>query len=174
MRYKFNVENMDDDMVAEEMEESKDREDDMSEEEESEQFEDRADTEQYEYDLQDEEEYLSQQHPSQPSKPPGSSFNAPEEFAPSKSDLIECIVCSRTFNSDRIQKHEASCAKSSQPRKKFDTQGQRKTEQSGTKTFSRPTPTKVPTKASAKEGKDPKWKRQHDELQNAIKVSKKM
>ena len=30
---------------------------------------------------------------------------------------IECMVCGRKFNQDRIEKHEISCAKSSKERK---------------------------------------------------------
>ena len=88
-------------------------------------------------------------------------------FPTVKQNLVECIVCSRTFNEDRIRKHEVTCAKTSKPRKVFNPAAKR-TEGRGNVFFG------ASTKTEKKKTGDPKWKRQHNELMSAIKISKKM
>ena len=69
--------------------------------------------------------------------------------------MCACRQCGRKFNADRIEKHEAACAKSNQTRKKFNMKDKRMTAEQRKAARTAPKP-------KAKRGGGGKWKREHE------------
>ena len=78
-------------------------------------------------------------------------------------DLVDCEVCGRKFASDRIQKHRTVCQKAAIKDKKHEEKVAK-----ASKILAKKAPQK------SKGEKDPQWKRQHEELVEAMKYNRQV
>ena len=95
---------------------------------------------------------------------------------PSEDNRVPCDNCGRKFNPDRLPIHQKSC-NNQKKRTVFNSQNKRAVE--GMNKFNTPNKVKKPTtnknKSSNKVGgseKSSKWRRDHNELVKAIKMSR--
>lgn len=92
--------------------------------------------------------------------------------APPEDGRVPCPNCGRKFNPDRLPVHQKSC--NNKKRSVFNSQKKRAVE--GTMGFQSKNKKKTPKKKSKKNdlpgGKKAKWKRDHEDLVKAIKMSR--
>lgn len=120
-----------------------------------------------------------------------SSSSTPKVGSPAKSsprpatgpipeNMVQCRICGRNFNTDRIEKHQQICEKTTtKKRKVFDVVKHRvqgtEIEQyvrKGTRVSTRPTVTSKAATAAA--NKKNNWRKKHEEFIQAIRAAKEM
>jgi hypothetical protein len=87
-------------------------------------------------------------------------------------DISRCQYCSRPFNSDRLEKHESICTKTSKTRKTFDSSKKRL---EGTELTLAPRSKSAPSrsgKKSVEPVKSSNWRKKHEELINSLRQAK--